>query len=155
MPSKPTQKELKEQFHYDPDTGLFTPRAYIGKQGYALIKVNGMVQRAHRMAFLYITGNLPVNQIDHVNGIKADNRWANLREATNQQNSMNVGVIKSNTSGFKGVSFDKRAKVKKWQAHARIKGVKTYLGHYLTPEEASARYQAVIKALHGEFYNGG
>jgi hypothetical protein len=150
--NSPTQKELKEQFHYDPDTGLFTPRAYVGKQGYVLIKVNGMVQRAHRMAFLYVTGSLPKEYVDHINGQKSDNRWVNLREATNGQNQHNAKLFSNNTSGCKGVSPEKRTG--KWFATIRVDGKRKHLGTYSTFEEAVAARKAAEAVVHGEFSRG-
>ena len=88
-----TQSELKSLLHYDPETGLFTwiaplsNRVQVGDVcstvapiGYILIGVRGQKLYAHRLAWLYMTGEWPENQIDHINCVKTDNRWANLRE---------------------------------------------------------------------------
>lgn len=93
-----TQAELKRKLHYDPDTGIFTwkvfsPGITIGKvagaisSGYIRIKVHPSLQYAHRLAWLYVYGYFPEHGTDHINGIKTDNRIANLREATHDSTS--------------------------------------------------------------------
>ncbi|MCK9994454.1 MAG: hypothetical protein Dbin4_02974, partial [Alphaproteobacteria bacterium] len=97
-----TQSRLKELLHYDPDTGVFTRRvqtssnARVGDvagclhpEGYRHIQIDGKRYAAHRLAWLYMTGEWPTNQLDHLNGVRDDNRWGNLREATHGQNQQN------------------------------------------------------------------
>ncbi len=110
-----TQERLLELIHYNPETGLFSRLGgrrsdRVGKvagspqgQGYLLIFVDGRRYRAHRLAWFYMTGEWPADGIDHVNNIKTDNRFANLRLATRAQNEMNKPPSRSNTSGVKGV----------------------------------------------------
>lgn len=93
--SKLTQEVLKSLLYYDPETGIFVwlvtrQRSPAGKEaggydekGYRRICVNGTKVRAHRLAWLYMTGEWPEDQLDHINGLKDDNRFVNLREATN------------------------------------------------------------------------
>jgi hypothetical protein len=157
------QEELKRNLSYDPNTGLFTRlivhcnRVKVGSvagtnttRGYVDIRLYGKLYKAHRLAWLYITGKWPQAQIDHINGIKTDNRWENLREATPQENLRNLGIRSRNTSGFKGVSFCKRSN--KWRASASVDNKYKHLGFYETAELASEAYERHAKAKFGEFY---
>jgi hypothetical protein len=92
---------------------------------------------AHRLAWLYMTGAFPKEQIDHINLDRADNRWRNLREATQSQNRANVSAYANNTSGIKGVNWDKRAG--KWRAQIYIAGRKTLLGMFSAKDDCSYR----------------
>ena len=109
-----TQERLKELLHYCPDTGAFTwIKARRGvslwrdagctmTEGYRSISVDSKPYGSHRLAFLYMTGKFPEDQIDHVNQVRDDNRWKNLRPVTHQENHRNGGIGKGNTSGFVG-----------------------------------------------------
>lgn len=157
-----TQDELKSRLHYNPETGLFTwiktKRAdFAGVNagclnifGYVFIKINRVVYKAHRLAFLYITGEWPNQRVDHINAIKSDNRWCNLREATNAQNMQNTDKQSNNTSGFKGVDFDKKRK--KWRARCKYCGKRYNLGLYDSAYLASQAYENFAKIHYGEFY---
>ena len=159
-----TQSELKSQLHYDHETGIFTRlvansnRVKVGEvaggkknTGYIYFKINCKLYLAHRLAWLYVYGEFPVNFIDHINGIKDDNRIKNLRGATYQQNSFNRDGCKNKTSLFKGVSWSKASK--KWKANATLKGKSYYLGLFNLPELASQAYQYFATKHHGEFYH--
>lgn len=115
-----TAERLRELLSYDPETGIFR-RVATRRQvksgdiagsddgkGYWRIRVNGEKHRAHRLAWLYVNGAWPIDQLDHINGDKLDNRICNLREATNSENQQNRSLPKSNTSGRLGVHFDKQ-----------------------------------------------
>jgi hypothetical protein len=161
-----TQEQLKEILEYNPDTGVFTRtktinnRAVLGsvagyktKDGYNRIKINRKHYKTHRLAYLYMTGNFPKNSIDHINHIKDDNRWANLRDATNSQNQANRVKHKNNTSGYTGVHWCKRRK--KWCARIRYMYSFVHIGYYTTPQEASEAYKKKAIELFGEFaYTG-
>lgn len=155
-----TQERLKQLLHYNPDNGLFLwrvvtmrtrpgDRAGTVKKGYVVIGVDGKSYAAHRLAFLYMTGNLPTVYVDHKNSDGTDNRWANLRLATNSQNQMNVAMWAHNTSGFKGVSWHKREG--RWSANIRIDGKKKSLGYFDDPKEGYAAYCEAARLHHGEF----
>jgi hypothetical protein len=164
---KKLREKLMEMFSYNPDNGLFTRIANspsnntkIGKvvtctdeKGYVVFMVSMTPLKAHRAAWLYMYGYLPLKQIDHINGIHGDNRIANLREATGSENRKNCPAPKSNTSGFKGVSWNSRDK--KWQAQGRLNGKRKALGYFDTPQEASEAYINFAKQFHGEFLNIG
>ena len=161
-----TQCELKEVLDYNPDTGVFTwkkncrNRAVVGSvagykdnYGYICIKINRKTYKAHRLAYLYMTGNFPKNSIDHINHIKDDNRWANLRDATNSQNQSNKAKPKNNTSGYKGVTWNKRDE--NWRAKINCMNKTIHIGCYTTPQEASEAYKKKAIELSGEFaYTG-
>lgn len=157
-----TQARLKELLHYNPETGVFTWlshhwRRSIGKSagtktatGYIQIDINRKPFYAHRLAWLYVYGEFPKYHIDHINIVRDDNRLANLRACEPLENSWNVKKRSHNKTGFRGVYWNKRAK--KFRAQISICKVKTYLGEYDTPEQASAAYEAKAKELHGAFY---
>jgi len=158
-----TQSELKELLEYNPDTGLFTwiksngnRRLKAGdaagtkmKVGYVRITIQGKNYLAHRLAYLYMTGNFPKNGIDHINHIKDDNRWSNLRDATNSQNNSNRVKQKNNTSGYKGVRWHKQHK--KWRAEIKYMNKCIHIGCYTTPQEAAEAYKKKAIELFGEF----
>ena len=155
-------EELRAMLDYDPETGVFTwkvkVRAHtvVGKEagtphseGYRHIKIKGVPYFAHRLAWYYAYGVEPKEQIDHINGIKTDNRIGNLREASNQQNNRNVGKRKNNKTGYKGVCWNKEKK--KFRASCSVNGKTLYLGYYDTSEEAHASYVAFAREHHGDF----
>lgn len=161
-----TQEELKEILHYDPETGSFTwlvamgTRARPGDRAGAIfnrdyIRIRIRLKRyvAHRLAWLYVHGHFPTDLIDHVNGVKYDNRLCNLRPATRSQNLMNRRMHSNNTSGLKGVYWHKGAK--KWKAQCRANGKHYHLGLFENAESASAAYQAFAAKHHGAFFNDG
>ena len=154
-----TQSELRALLDYNPDTGAFTWRngrsnmatgAVAGtnhNQGYVQVSVGDKLYLAHRLAFLWMTGEWPAYQVDHINGDRADNRWINLRNATNQENAHNHGELpRHNTSGFLGVSYYKRDG--SWQGRIQVDGRKRHLGYFATPELAHAAYLKAKHELH-------
>jgi len=156
-----TQERLKEILEYNPETGIFKrfksrkgePHTYnpenLNPYNYIIIRIDEHCYRAHRLAWLYVYGKLPEKQLDHINGIRNDNRIINLREATNSQNSMNKPNRKDNTSGHKGVKFNK--KTNKWEANIKVNQKQTYLGLFVNKEDAIKAYQKAASLLHGEF----
>ena len=161
-----TQCELKELLDYNPDTGVFTWKKTVsnrtvvgsvaGNQDYNLYRrltINGQRYMEHRLAYLYMTGNFPKNEMDHINHIPDDNRWANLRDATASQNCGNMRKYKTNTSGYKGVYKQKRTD--KWYSQIKHNKKMIYIGTYSTPQEASEAYKKKAIELNGEFaYTG-
>ena len=149
-----TQEYLKSILKYNKETGIFTWLKRNGNiagtlnkiSGYIIISINNKNYRAHRLAWLYMTGNFPVNQMDHINRIRNDNRFENLREATNQENDFNKGEYKNNTSGYKGVFLNKEKN--KWQAQIGINGKNINLGYFTNPEDASAAYETAKAKYH-------
>jgi hypothetical protein len=159
-----TQEKLKEILEYDPDTGIFRwkldrgaktktgDRAGYNHAGYRRIEINDVGYLAHRLVWLYIYGYIPT-ELDHINGIKHDNRLCNLREASRKENSINRNKRTDNSSGYKGVNWHKAAN--KWQARIMVNGKRLQLGWFETPEDAYLAYCAAAKEFHGEFANFG
>lgn len=155
-----TQSELKKYLHYDPITGLFTRirsttnNVKVGDicshkcdKGYLRFRVNKVLYRAHRLAWLYMTGEMPKNFIDHINGDRSDNRFCNLREVTNAENAQNRRIQqKGGKSGLLGVSFDK--KTKKYRSRITVDGKTINLGFFETPQEAHSVYLDSKRKLH-------
>jgi HNH endonuclease/AP2 domain len=115
---------------------------------YIRISIDGRQHLAHRLAWLYVHGRWPAALIDHINGNPADNRIANLREASRSQNQANSGLRLGNRSGLKGIS---RKPYGTWSAQIFYQGTKHYLGTFATPEEAHAAYREAARRLFGEF----
>jgi hypothetical protein len=158
-----SQDELKKQVKYDPETGIFTWEvnkngiAQIGivagglqTNGYIYIKIDSRLYKAHRLAFLYMTGEIP-KYVDHIDMIKSNNKFSNLRPATKSENNRNRIVRKDNKTGFKGVSFHKAAN--KFIARCTTLSGRIHLGVFDTAELASKAYKAFAKVHHGEFYH--
>jgi hypothetical protein len=154
-----TQDELKKYVSYNPVTGYFhsngvkfsnkEPGERVGTKhltkGYRYIVVKGKTYREQRVAFLYMTGNWPVNQVDHINGIKDDNRWCNLRDVTPTVNCQNRKLFITNKSGYKGVCWNKQTN--KWQVLCRKDGKQMYFGQYADLAEASRIAENFYKGL--------
>ena len=151
-----TQDRLKKVLSYNPDSGKFIRRisknqikigsvaGYLHHTGYIQIRVDGKQYQAHRLAWLYIHGYFPENQIDHKNGIRDDNRITNLREVSMVCNMQNQKTRSTNTSGFPGVGWNKQSQ--KWIAHIRIQGKLLHLGLYETALNAAlARYTVEVQ----------
>ncbi len=159
-----TQAQLKEYLHYDPETGVFTwlkttsNRVKVGniaghnENGYCNISLLNKSYKAHKLAWLYMTGILlpSTTDIDHRNNNRFDNRWCNLRKATRSQNLLNQLKRPGNTSGYKNVWFNKQRN--RWQADCVIGGKYYYFGQFKDPKAASEAYEAFAKVHHGDFY---
>ena len=154
-----TQERLKELLSYDPETGVFvrikqtSSNAKIGdvagaarRDGYRIIQIDHKQFTAHRLAWLYMTGAFPPDQIDHIDRNPTNNRFANLRAVTQSENMHNLGKSKYNSSGYRGVNYQKCCK--KWYASIKLNNVQKNLGRFSTPEEASAAYLAAQKIYH-------
>ena len=151
-------KRLLYLLHYEPSTGIFLWRitrggnALIGdiagtplSNGYISIYIDGKRYLAHRLAWFYMTGKWPNNEIDHENTINDDNRWVNLREATSTQNKVNSKLRIDNTSGAKGVSFHSR--IGRWRATISNK----HIGYFDTKKAAIAARKTTAKDTYGKY----
>ena len=162
---------VKAMLNYDVNTGIFVwlvkrPKVNIGtvagrqdKDGYNEISLFGKRYKAHRLAWFIMTGKWPTNQIDHINGDKTDNSWSNLREATKQQNMMNVPCRRHNKLGYKNI-------------HSKVVGDYEYWGLSITHQNGKRFEKSYNKKLysledvikirddmyseyHGEYANNG
>jgi len=156
-----TQELVKELFEYKEDGHFYwkkptTNSIKLGQiagsicfKGYRQIKINGKFYKEHRLAWFYHYGVFPINQIDHINNIKTDNRINNLREATNAQNQGNKVKRKGTSSKFKGCSWSK--KHQKWRVRITINKKTKHLGCFHEESAAAQAYnEAAIKHF-GEF----
>ena len=125
----------------------------VDSRGYRKIMVKGHNFRAHRICWVIAYGSEPANEIDHINGLKDDNRLRNLREATRSQNCMNMKVRSDNKSGFKGVYWREHAK--RFTASIWKDGKRKTLGYFDTAEQAHKSYIQASINMHGEFANTG
>lgn len=156
-----TQERLKEVLDYDPYTGVFTWRkaragiavgsvaGFVKRNGYIYIGIDKKYHRAHRLAWLYVHGNFPEADIDHINRVRNDNRITNLRAATRSENLQNRPKQSNNTSGVPGVCWHKRRQ--KWCAYIKHLGREVHIGYYNTLEEA-ATARASAKAEYHKFH---
>lgn len=159
-----TQDEIIAKYEYNPGTGEFRHRKKIGsrgrmtggwlagtvdKDGYRTLVYKKKSYKIHRLAWLYVYGEMPSVFVDHINMDASDNRIDNLRLATMSQNLCNTGPRKHNSSGYKGVSFNKA--LKKWDARISYQKKQYCLGLFKTAEEAHAAYCEKARQIHGDF----
>lgn len=156
-----TQEGLKELLAYDAESGVFTWRldastkrkagsvaGCLAPTGYVVIRIPGdRLHAAHRLAWLYVHGQMPSEDVDHVDGRKAHNAIRNLRlapQVLNQQNRKAARV--DNKAGLLGVCLDKRTG--RWRAEIKANKVRKFLGRFQTKEEACAAYLSAKRELH-------
>lgn len=144
-----TQERLKQVLHYDCETGVLVWKISAGKSrkgnaagsstnrdGYVHIGIDRKIYSGHRLAWLWVHGSFPVGQIDHVNGVRTDNRLVNLREVSCRENGHNR---KEHRSGQPlGTTFHKRDKC--WEAQVWIDGSCRKLGRFASAEAAHVAY---------------
>lgn len=154
-----TAEEVRRHLSYCPETGEFhwltsgkgRPGAghvagcVSGALGYRLIGLHGKRHFAHRLAWLMTHGRWPEHQIDHINGDRADNRLANLREATHAENQQNKHTTRGNKTGFRGVFIHKPTG--KFVAQCRHMKKRHHIGSFDTAAEAHAAYVAYVRAI--------
>ena len=153
-----THDELKALLSYNPDTGQLTwlvrtstrnwpgkPAGCLAPTGYVIVGINRKLYHAHRLAFLYMTGEWPEEHVDHINGETADNRWVNLRPVSRSVNMQNRRAKANNAAGLLGVSRNGG----RWSARIRdSSGRQHRLGTYSTPEEAHQVYLKAKREMH-------
>jgi hypothetical protein len=169
LPKVPAQPPVKKVFarddllhsevlaavRYDAETGEFScrysgqPIASTRRNGYIVIRILGGTYPAHRVAWLYSYGRWPRGNIDHADGNPSNNRLANLRECNQSQNMANSRLSSNNTSGVKGVTFEKS--VGKYRARIRVRGKMISLGLHETLDQAAAAYEQAARRYFGEF----
>lgn len=151
-----TRERLLELLDYNPDTGVFVWRTYRGGKirqgsiagaydtyGYRQILIDKHTYRAHRLAWLYVYGVWPERAIDHINGVRDDNRIANLRDVCLVTNRQNQAAAEG-----AGARFHKR--IGKWQSSITSKGQYFHIGYFASREDAHAAYMARRKELHDQ-----
>lgn len=155
---------IKSSFTYDPDTGVlfWATRAAskikvgdkagtLSKKGYLTVKLLGKMYLVHRIIWLLCYGSWPEDQIDHVNGLRADNRIKNLRAVSNQENQRNRRLSCKNKTGVSGVILLKSGR---YRAVIRVCGVLKHLGQFTTLEEAAGA-KAEAESFYGFHPNHG
>jgi hypothetical protein len=160
-----TQAELKKLLDYNSETGVFTWKVSPARQvfsgdiagtkrkdGYIQIKVKNKLILSHRLAWIYMYGYLP-KYIDHINGQRDDNRIINIRKVSNQQNSLNSKISKNNTSGIKGVYWDKSRN--KWTVRLSIDGKCKFFKRFDDIDLAKLVIEEVRNKYHGKYANHG
>lgn len=166
-----TQDQLKEVLHYCPETGVFTwlvsmsPRARKGAEAgstqidnrkhgkaYRRLRLFGHRYSAHRLAFLYMTGEFPEHEVDHKDGNGCNNVWTNLRAVTRAENVKNARKSSANTSGTTGVTWVKSRS--RWYACIGVKTLNKNLGYFHNKEDAIAARKAA-EVLYGFHENHG
>jgi hypothetical protein len=157
----PSAEYIRERLAYDPNTGVLTWRyceamrrewntRYSGAvagadsdQGYRSISIDDRPHRAHRLAWLIMHGEWPVDQLDHINGDRADNRISNLRDVGHTENCRNAATPRNNTSGVVGVR--QRKATGKWEAKIKVDYRTIHLGYFANLADAiAARLAAEI-----------
>lgn len=153
-----TAERLRHLLDYDPISGAFLRRVAgrglrVGQvagsdcRGYRSIAVDGRDYRAHRLAWLYVHGRWPTGMLDHINGDRADNRIANLRECSNSENLQNLKCARRDSgSGLLGASWHKGKRL--WQAAIELNGKARHLGYYGTADAAHAAYLKAKAEVH-------
>lgn len=162
----PNLSAIKAALIYDADTGVFVwnerkdmPKKwntrYAGKRagstfqnGYRYISFNNVNYYAHRLAYYYMTGEWP-KEVDHINGIRGDDRISNLRSATHSQNLSNVGITARNKSGLKGAFWCKTRK--RWRSSMSVNNKSKYIGYFDCPAAAHLAYLVEASKHQGQF----
>jgi len=143
--------ELCKKLFYESESGKFywlngKLAGCLDRYGYRRITVDNRHYGAHRLAWLFVNGEFPVGELDHINGDKDDNRICNLRIVDRSENLHNTHKIrKNNSSGYHGVHKIKG--YEKWRAEIIVRGVRNFLGSFNTPEEAGEAYSIAKKSL--------
>ncbi len=161
----PSVEELRRLFAYDPESGALTWRVRphvmakrstpgteagtVGRSGYRTIKVGIGYYLAHRIVWKIQTGADPEDQIDHIDGRRLNNAWANLRTADNAENRRNTGLQKNNRSGVKGVCWDSYHN--SWNAYITAGERQQRLGRFKNLSDAIAVRREAEQRFHGEY----
>lgn len=162
MDSTLTQQALHLALDYDSTKGTFTnrvrraraaPGSLVGTTskttGYVEITLHGRRYQAHRLAWLFTYGEWPLHDIDHLNGVRHDNRLCNLRSATRSENTLNRHAPSASSAGMLGVCFRKNRKSSPWWAQIQSGGRRVWSGYFSTAEAAHAAYCAKKLELFG------
>lgn len=156
-----TAHRLREILDYNADTGVFTWKiafcrktkvgakaGHVGVRGYVDIRIDGFRYRAHHLAMLYVTGRWPELQIDHINQVKSDNSYLNLRLCTQGENNRNRTVKRKTKTGLKGVILTRN---NTFTARIGHEYEKIHLGTFGSADDAKRAYDEAATRLHGDF----
>jgi hypothetical protein len=154
-----TQQRIKQLFDYDQETGLFTRKITVNSRakegtiagtdngkGYIKFWVDNKFYYGHRLAWLYVYGDLPSKGIDHIDNNPSNNKINNLRLANQSENMQNVNKFKTNTSGYKGVYWNKN--YSKWTAQIWVNSKRKFLGNFENIKDAYLAYCDAAKIFH-------
>jgi len=157
-----THAELTCLLYYDRETGNFYWRvnrygvskgdlagSVDSRNKYRRIKINERLYLAHRLAWFYVSGQWPINEIDHIDRNRSNNRICNLREATHAENMMNKPAYKNSKTGIKGVYWHKQHK--KYAATIQTRGVTKHIGLYVSIESAALARKQASQKIHKQF----
>jgi HNH endonuclease/AP2 domain len=161
-----TQEQAKELFSYNPEEGILRWRKWAGgccrkdliagyrkqtkgKPTYWVVMLKNKNHKVHQIIWVYMTGKWPDKFIDHEDLDGTNNKWSNLRLASNGQNMMNGSLRSDNTTGVKGISWDQRRG--NFRARLVVDGIEKYLGSFDDVEEAAKVRAEAAKKYHGEF----
>ncbi len=141
-----SQEYLKSLHSYDETTGIFTRKitrnnktpagtisgsaALVNGKSYRTIWIDSHTYKEHRLAWLYVHGKFPVEQIDHIDGNGLNNRIANLREVTNEENNKNIKLYSNNSSGIAGVRWYEYKTAGRWLSRISLNGKRVHLGYF-------------------------
>jgi len=158
-------EEIKARVRFDSETGKLhrvtaSGGSKVGQEtgsmsssGYLGVGICGKAFLCHRIAWLLHYGEWPEFEVDHINGMKTDNRISNLRSATRSENVNNTNLRSDSTSGYKGVNYSNQHG--RYRARIVVKGKRMHVGMYDTPEQAHEALCAARNAYHGKFCNNG
>lgn len=174
MPKTLSIEYINEAVKYDPETGLFFWKerplghfsseqsfkrwktVYSGKiagsldsDGYIVIRINYEIYFSHRLAWILMTGKWPKSGLDHIDGNPINNKISNLREVNQSQNNCNAKIRRDNSSGLRGVTWDKERN--KWQVQLSINKKRVFYARYDSLEDAKISYKKASEKYHGEF----
>lgn len=156
-----TQEQIKQILEYNPLTGDFIWLKSTGKakrgniaggikaDGYRRIGIDGKSYAAHRLAYVYMVGPLPAQELDHKDVNRSNNAWDNLRLCSRAENQHNKSIGKNNSSGMKGVTFSKNRR--KWKAEIGLNNDRIFLGYYDDPELADLVVTEARDKYHKQF----
>jgi hypothetical protein len=156
----PSAERLRELFSYDGKTGALkwlvrkpgvnaSLVAGVPSHGYIVVRVDGVLFQAHRIIWKIVTGNDPIDRIDHEDMNRSNNAWSNLREADNGRNMMNAGLRKDNATGAKSVFWEQRTQ--SWRVRIGCNGAQHDFGRFKNFDDAVRTMTVARERLHGVF----
>lgn len=164
-----TQSELKELFYYDPETGMVTRKIKTSRRTkmggivgslftsgagkkYLRTQIGEKQYRLHRLIWLYVTGEFPPYEIDHVDGCGVNNKWSNLRSVTGQINKQNMRKYITNSSGVSGIEWHKSHA--RWRVRIGLGEHRKHVGYYDNLFDAACARKSAER-LHNYHINHG